>query len=197
MPSRQSCRRRWQAERMMALTKAMAYGARGTRLNGVDVLRGLSVLLVTLHHIHLRFWLNKYNVNDVMPKTLNQVLFWSGYYAVVVFFVISGFLITGHSIRRWGELGHIHVGRFYRMRAARILPSLLLTLLVLSALHLARASEFTIPPERASLGQALWSALTFHINWLEGHRGYLPGTGTSYGLSQWKRCFTWCSHCCA
>ena len=157
------------------ITLALTDEAGRYRLSGVDVLRGLSVLLVTLHHIHLRFWINDYNVDGVLPKTLNQVLFWSGYYAVIVFFVISGFLITGLSIRRWGQLSHIHVGRFYRMRAARILPSLLLILLVLSALHLAGAPEFTIPPERASLSQALWSALTFHINWLEGHRGYLPG----------------------
>lgn len=34
------------------------------RLNGVDVLRGVSVLLVTLHHIHLRFWLNDYEVDS-------------------------------------------------------------------------------------------------------------------------------------
>ncbi len=100
------------------------------RLAGVDVLRGISVLLVTLHHIHLRFWINDYNVDHVLPRMLNQILFWSGYYAVVVFFVISGFLITGLSIRRWGHLGQIHAGRFYRMRAARILPSLLLLLIV-------------------------------------------------------------------
>jgi peptidoglycan/LPS O-acetylase OafA/YrhL len=103
------------------------------------------------------------------------VLFWSGYYAVITFFVISGFLITALSIRRWGQLGHIHIGRFYRMRAARILPCLLLLLPVLSVLHLSGAPEFTIRPDRASLGQALWSALAFHINWLEGHHGYLPG----------------------
>ena len=157
------------------LTNPLADEAGRFRLGGVDVLRGLSVLLVTLHHIHLRFWLNDYDVDGVLPKTLNQVLFWSGYYAVITFFVISGFLITGLSIRRWGQLGLIHVGRFYRMRAARILPCLLLLLLVLSALHLAGAPEFTIRPERASLGQALWSALTFRINWLEGHHGYLPG----------------------
>src|SRR5580698_326693 len=89
------------------------------RLSGVDVLRGLSVLLVTLHHIHLRFWINDYEVDGVLPGTLNQILFWSGYYAVIAFFVISGFLITGLSIRRWGQLSHIHLGRFYRMRAAR------------------------------------------------------------------------------
>ncbi len=159
----------------MPLSQALADDAGRHRLGGVDVLRGLSVLLVTLHHIHLRFWINDYDVDGVLPKTVNQLLFWSGYYAVIAFFVISGFLITGLSIRRWGELGCIHVGRFYRMRAARILPSLLLLLLVLSALHLAGAPEFTIPPERASLAQALWSALTFHLNWLEGRRGYLPG----------------------
>lgn len=145
------------------------------RLAGVDVLRGICVLLVTLHHIHLRFWLNDYNVDRVLPGMLNQVLFWSGYYAVIVFFVISGFLITGLSLRRWGQLGRIQAGRFYRMRAARILPCLLLLLIVFSALHLARIRGFIIDPARASLGQALWAALTFRINFLEGHHGYLPG----------------------
>jgi len=123
----------------------------------------------------LRFGLNDFDVDGVLPETVNQVLFWSGYYAVITFFVISGFLITGHSIRRWGQLGHIHIWRFYRMRAARILPCLLLLLLVLSVLHLAGAPGFTIPPERASLVQAVWSALTFRMNWLEGRHGYLPG----------------------
>src|SRR5580698_4143449 len=108
---------------MMTLTLTDEAGR--YRLSGVDVLRGLSVLLVTLHHIHLRFWINDYNVDGVLPKALNQVLFWSGYYAVITFFVISGFLIAGLSIRRWGQLGHIHIGRFYRMRAARILACLL------------------------------------------------------------------------
>jgi peptidoglycan/LPS O-acetylase OafA/YrhL len=48
-------------------------------------------------------------------------------------------------------------------------------LLVLTVLHLVGAPNFTIPPERASLGRALLAALTFHINYLEGHHGYLPG----------------------
>ncbi len=160
---------------MSTLTKETEDEAGRFRLSGVDVLRGLSVLLVTLHHIHLRFWLNDYDVDGVLPKTVNQVLFWSGYYAVIAFFVISGFLITGLSIRRWGRLGDIHTGRFYRLRAARILPCLLLLLIVLSALHLVGASAFTIAPEQGSLSHALWSALTFRINWLEGHHGYLPG----------------------
>lgn len=146
------------------------------RLNGVDLLRGASVLLVTLHHIHLRFWLNDYDVDSLFPKLVNQVLFWSGYYAVITFFVISGFLITGLSVRRWKQLGRVRIGRFYTLRAARILPCLLLLLIVLSILHLAGAPGFVINAERASLAQALWAALAFHMNWLEGHHGYLPGS---------------------
>jgi peptidoglycan/LPS O-acetylase OafA/YrhL len=73
----------------MTLAKQLLERPGPSRLSGVDVLRGLSVLLVTLHHIHLRFEVNGYGVDKVLPKTLNQVLFWSGYYAVIAFFVLS------------------------------------------------------------------------------------------------------------
>jgi peptidoglycan/LPS O-acetylase OafA/YrhL len=142
---------------------------------GIDVLRGVCVLLVVLHHINLRFWLNHFPVAKALPAPLAQVLFWSGYCAVVAFFVVSGFLITGLSLRRWGSLGSVRIGSFYCLRLARIAPCLLLLLAILSALHLAGARDFTIAPQRASLGRALAAALTFHVNWLEGHRGYLPG----------------------
>jgi peptidoglycan/LPS O-acetylase OafA/YrhL len=48
-------------------------------------------------------------------------------------------------------------------------------LAILTGLHLLGTPDFTIKPERASLGRALIAALTFHVNWLEGHHGYLPG----------------------
>ncbi|MFZ0500324.1 MAG: acyltransferase [Steroidobacteraceae bacterium] len=146
-----------------------------SRLAGVDVLRGLCVLLVLLNHIKLRFLLNDLPVGNALPARMEQVLFWSGHYAVVTFFVISGFLITSLSLRRWGSLAAVNIGDFYRMRLARIAPCLLLLLLILTALHLAGAADFVIRPERATLGRALAAALTFHVNWLEGHHGYLPG----------------------
>jgi peptidoglycan/LPS O-acetylase OafA/YrhL len=92
-----------------------------------------------------------------------------------MFFVISGFLITSLSYKRWGALERIPLRTFYRLRFTRIFPCLLLLLFVISALHLAGAPQFVINPERASLGRALIAALTFHLNWLEGHHGYLPG----------------------
>ena len=146
------------------------------RLPSIDVLRGLAVILVVLHHIHLRFKFNHYDVATLLPPPIGQVFFWSGYYAVIAFFVISGFLITSLSLRRWGTLDNISPPAFYRLRAARIFPCLLLLLAVLAALHLAGCSSFLINPERASLTRVLVAALTFHINWLEGMRGYLPGS---------------------
>ena len=154
------------------------------RLAGIDVLRGLCILSVVLHHIHLRFTTSKFPVNDVLPETLNRVLFWSGLYAVIAFFVISGFLITSLSIRRWGTLGSIHTGRFYRMRMARILPCLLLILSVLSALHFLGVPGAEMRPGRATLGQSLFAALTFHMNWLEGVWSWsAPAWGVLWSLS--------------
>jgi peptidoglycan/LPS O-acetylase OafA/YrhL len=34
---------------------------------------------------------------------------------------------------------------------------------------------FVIRPERGTLGRAVFAALGFHVNWYEGHHGYLPG----------------------
>jgi hypothetical protein len=60
------------------------------------------------------------------------------------------------------------------LRLARIAPCLLLLLVLLSILHVAGIGGFTIDPQRTTLGCALVAALTLHVNWLEGHRGYLP-----------------------
>jgi peptidoglycan/LPS O-acetylase OafA/YrhL len=145
------------------------------RLPGVDVLRALAAMLVVLRHIHIRFRINGYQVEPFLPDGLGTVLLNSGYYAVVCFFVISGFLITRLSLRRWGSLGQISPAAFYGLRAARILPCLLLVVAVLSVLHLMDIGPFVIRPERGTLGGALIAALGFHVNWYEGQHGYLPG----------------------
>jgi peptidoglycan/LPS O-acetylase OafA/YrhL len=143
---------------------------------GIDLLRGLCVLLVVLHHVNLRFALNHYDVANLLPKPLARVVFWSGYYAVIVFFVISGFLITSLSLRRWSALPHIDARAFYVMRFARIFPCLIALLAVLSLMHFAGVADFVLDPTKTSPGRAIVAALTFHFNWLEGTRGYLPGS---------------------
>jgi peptidoglycan/LPS O-acetylase OafA/YrhL len=144
------------------------------RFDGIDVLRGLSIVAVVLHHINLRFLINKVSFKAALPDQLGRILFWNGANGVTVFFAISGFLITSTVIRRWGSPGAVRVVDFYRLRLARIMPVLLALLAVLSVLHLTHVQGFEIPPERASLGRALLAAMTFHINWLEAARGYLP-----------------------
>src|SRR5262245_42125724 len=105
------------------LAESMHRAAPGAeRLPAVDVLRGLAAMLVVLHHIGLRFEINGYSVPAFLPEGLSTVLFSTGYYSVVCFFVISGFLITRLSLRRWGSPQRISPRAFYGLRAARILP---------------------------------------------------------------------------
>lgn len=147
----------------------------GQRIPGIDILRGLCIIAVVIHHINLRFRFQHAPWGHMLPEPVINVLFWSGYYGVRVFFVISGFLIAGWSLKRWGSFRKLSVKQFYSMRFARIIPCLVAVLLVFSILHLAGAPRFVINRPHQSLPRALFAALMFHINWLEGHYGYLPG----------------------
>lgn len=145
-----------------------------SRIDQVDVLRGLSILAVIIHHINLRIPLNKTPFGMLLPRAVVNDLGWNGYNGVIVFFAISGFLITTTCLRRWKSLSEISLKQFYRLRFARIAPTLFALLVLLSLLHLLHVHNFTINPQRSSLPRALLSAVTLHVNWLEAHRGYLP-----------------------
>jgi peptidoglycan/LPS O-acetylase OafA/YrhL len=145
-------------------------------VQGIDLLRGLCIVAVVLHHINLRVRLDKTSLGAVMGTAASRILFWSGYNGVIVFFVISGFLITTWSIRRWGTLAQISRRQFYLMRFARIVPCLLGLLAILSIFDRLGVPRFVIDTHRSSLPRALLAALTFHINWLEARTGYLPAS---------------------
>lgn len=76
----------------------------------VQGLRAIAVLLVVIYH----FW----------PARLP-----GGYVGVDVFFVISGFLITGHLMRELDATGRVALAGFWARRARRLLPASLLVLL--------------------------------------------------------------------
>lgn len=145
------------------------------RNRGIDALRGVSILLVVMHHVGIRIPLAKTALGDLLPKWLLDGINWNGAEGVVVFFVISGFLITRRTQLRWGELRDLSVRGFYWFRATRILPVLLLVVALLSACHLLGVPNYVIDKPSQSLGGAIWAALGFHINWYEGQTGYLPG----------------------
>ena len=147
----------------------------GKRLDGVDLLRGLAILFVLMNHVNMQLLFAHVPYTNGLPDQLVSSLVWNGQQGVQMFFAISGFLITATSLRRWGSLSGVNVREFYQLRFARIAPLLLLLLAVLSVLHLAHVEHFIVSSKTGGLGGALLAALTFRSNWLEAHRGYLPG----------------------
>lgn len=142
---------------------------------GIDTLRGVSILLVILNHIGIRLPLTKTLLAGVLPAWLLNVLTGRGYEAVFIFFVISGFLITGMSLQRWGGLNRIGMGGFYGRRFARIVPLLVALVAVLAVMHLLGIPNYVIHRANQSLAGAAWAALGLHLNWYEGHTNWLPG----------------------
>ncbi|HSK44348.1 MAG TPA: acyltransferase [Candidatus Binatia bacterium] len=147
-----------------------------SRVPGIDVLRGLCIVAVVLHHINLRIHFRDSSLGQLLGPAANRALFWNGYYGVRMFFVISGFLITSWSLKRWGGLSQLNVRQFYWMRFARIMPCLAGLLLALALLDRLGVPRFVINTQHTSLVRALIAALTFHANWLEAKTGYLPAS---------------------
>lgn len=157
------------------MSQTNATQARALQRNaGIDLLRGLSIVLVLLNHIGLRLRLTQGILGAHLPHEFLNDLNFNGSEAVYIFFVISGFLITSNALVRWGSLGAIELRGFYVRRAARILPCLVLLVAVLSALHLFGVHDFVIHRQGQSLPGAVGSAFGLYLNWYEGHTGYLP-----------------------
>ena len=144
------------------------------RQDGVDFLRGISILAVMLLHARLRLFSEGRGPDGLLPGWLEDLLFTNGDCGVIVFFAVSGFLITLTSLRRFGSLQAMQAGRFYRIRFARIAPLLLAVLAVLTGLSLGGVDGFVVEPAQGGLLRAIFAVFTFHLNWLEAAHGYLP-----------------------
>lgn len=141
----------------------------------IDVLRGLSIIFVLLLHFALAFGLRNSPLSVLPQQFFTGIL--SGNYGVTIFFVISGFLITSHSLRRWDELRRIDLYAFYILRASRILPPLVLALVIIVVLGLFDLQYFSNTDNNQNLPQsffviALLSLLTFWHNILMQSVGY-------------------------
>lgn len=145
------------------------------RNQGIDALRGASIVLVILNHIGIRIPLKDTYLSTFFPGDLISFLNGRGYEAVFIFFVISGFLITQMSIKRWGKISDISLTGFYCRRLARIAPLLLALILLLSVFDLLRVPHYVIDGEGQSLVGAIFSTLGLYLNWYEGQTTWLPG----------------------
>src|SRR4051794_5567858 len=100
----------------------------------IDILRGISILIVLVGHFHIGYRLWPKTSNGFGPILTSPVLE-NEHYAVISFFSISGFLITSNIIRRNGTLGTIDLRQFYLYRFARIVPCLILFVIMIAILQ--------------------------------------------------------------
>src|SRR5580692_5155369 len=122
----------------MIQSQSGGVGRTWNRIDGIDLLRGLSIVFVLMNHVNMRLLGSHVPYTKGLPDQLTYPLVWNGQFAVQMFFVISGYLITSTSIRRWKRPETLKIESFYLLRFARIGPLMLLLLLILSGLHLAQ-----------------------------------------------------------
>ncbi|QIM19280.1 acyltransferase [Leucobacter coleopterorum] len=108
----------------------------------IQGLRALAVVLVVVFHLFPR----------LVP---------GGYIGVDIFFVISGFLITGHLLREVETQGRVCVTQFWARRVRRLLPASLLVLAVSIVLTMTVMPANTRPQNYGDIGYAA----SYILNW--------------------------------
>ncbi|AFQ51712.1 acyltransferase family protein [Burkholderia cepacia] len=162
----------------------MTAGPRNAR---IDVLRGVSILLVLLHHFNIPYSLRDTSVARMFGWDAVHAVVRNGNYGVTMFFVISGYLITSNARRRWGSLGALDVRAFYVSRIARIVPCLLLLLALVNGLAAAGVPIFANHAPQG-IAVSFWlvnlASLTFWMNVLIGAYGWVNyALGVLWSLS--------------
>jgi len=107
----------------------------------IEGLRALAVCLVLLYH-----------AAGIVP---------GGFIGVDIFFVISGFLITGLLLRDQATFGHIRWARFYARRVRRLLPASFTVLLFIALVVVGVGPSL----QRIAFGGDIATASIFAVNW--------------------------------
>ncbi|WEO76725.1 acyltransferase family protein [Cryobacterium sp. SO2] len=133
-----------------ALSAAAGASSGARRLSGLDGLRGLAVTLVVVYHL--------------FPPVLQ-----GGFIGVDIFFVISGFLITGLIVAEREGTGRFSPRRFWLHRARRLLPALVPLVLTVCAAAWLIGGDVLV-----GLGWKLLGTATFSYNWVSmaAHTSY-------------------------
>jgi peptidoglycan/LPS O-acetylase OafA/YrhL len=132
------------------------------RIAAVDGLRGVAVGLVIIGHLSVE----KFHVSRPVASVLGPLAY--PQLGVLIFFVLSGYLITSILVRERMDTGRISVSRFYARRALRIWPAFyafLLTVGILSALDVIDVSAGELMASAAFL----WNYWFGGDNWWLGH----------------------------
>ena len=116
----------------------------GVRWQSLDVLRGIAVILVLFRHLHIPPAMERTHSGlYVFLKTLNR----GGWVGVDLFFVLSGFLVSGILFRQYQRDGRVRPGRFLIRRAFKIYPAF--WFLIAVTLTWVWTTEHTLPWKNA------------------------------------------------
>ncbi|MEV0053600.1 acyltransferase [Saccharopolyspora shandongensis] len=117
------------------------------RIAGLDLVRGIAVGLVMLRH------------------ALPDLFTGAGVVGVVMFFALSGYLITGLLVNERARTGRIDLRQFYLRRARRLVPAMVALVAVIAVVTLV----FDPLGDRGKLGRTVLFALTWTGNLPFGH----------------------------
>ena len=128
----------------------------GARITSLDGIRAVGLLLILGFHFGVSW----------MP---------AGFVGVDLFYVLSGYLITGLLLGEWARAARIKLGAFWARRARRLLPALAVLLVVVTLVV-----RFTYPAGLyPNLRMADLSALFYFSNWwqIAASGNYFVATG--------------------
>lgn len=110
-------------------------------ITGIDGLRSIAVVGVILYHL--------------IPYKVA-----GGFLGVIIFLVLTGYLITDLLVQEWQRNGRIDLRKFYRRRLTRLYPALL-TMLFSTATYITLFQRQLL----VQLRGILWSNLLYVYNW--------------------------------
>jgi peptidoglycan/LPS O-acetylase OafA/YrhL len=131
-------------------------GLSGQRIPSLDGFRAISILMVLYGHLG-----GTRNYPTATVGTLGQWLGDLGHLGVLVFFVISGFLITTLLMGERQKTGTISLKQFYWRRVLRIFPAFYALLLALALATLLGWMHLT--------GRDFAFAMTYMVNYYPSH----------------------------
>jgi peptidoglycan/LPS O-acetylase OafA/YrhL len=134
------------------------------RLSGLDGLRGIAVSVVLVFHF--------------FPQALP-----GGFVGVDVFFVISGFLITGLLMDEYARSRRISLRRFWGRRVRRLVPPLVPLVLICCTVAWMLGGDVLV-----GLGWQVLGAATFGYNWVSiaGSASYFSATSPELFRNLWS-----------
>lgn len=128
--------------------------APATRLAELDVLRAAAVLMVIGHH-----WAQFVNRDT---SIVTRVMWRSGWAGVDLFFVLSGFLVSGLLFREYARHGKVNILRFFVRRGFKIYPGFYVMIAVMAFLQYGQG------PRPAAFWKSLLAEVVFFQNYFRG-----------------------------